>query len=70
MVATVALAAALGLLRCTPVRVPLTAGRFLARLPYGRLATPARANVLFAVRWAARALPAHAACPEESVARY
>lgn len=66
----VALAAALLLLRTTPIRISIGAGRAVARLPL-RPATPERADQLFAAaRRAGRAWPGRAACLEESLACY
>ncbi|MFE2938488.1 lasso peptide biosynthesis B2 protein [Streptomyces sp. NPDC059255] len=66
----VALAAALLLLRCAPIRTSIAAARLVARLPL-HPADPERADHLFAaVRRAARAWPGRAACLEESLACY
>ncbi|MER7791127.1 lasso peptide biosynthesis B2 protein [Streptomyces sp. NPDC097640] len=68
--AALALAAALLLLRCTPIRASIAAARTVARLPL-RPADPERADRLFAaVRRTARAWPGRAACLEESLACY
>lgn len=66
----VALAAALLMLRCAPIRFSLAAARAAARLPL-RPAAPSRADALFAaVRRAGRAWPGRVACLEESLACY
>ncbi|MEU7322720.1 lasso peptide biosynthesis B2 protein [Streptomyces griseoviridis] len=63
-----ALATALFLLRCTPIRAAIAAARLVARLPL-RPAAPERADQLFAaVRRARSAWPGRAACLEESLA--
>ncbi|MFF4484562.1 lasso peptide biosynthesis B2 protein [Streptomyces sp. NPDC021218] len=68
--ATLALAAALLLLRCAPIRTSIAVARAVARLPL-RPADPERADRLFAaVRRATRAWPGRAACLEESLACY
>nr|WTB11981.1 PqqD family peptide modification chaperone [Streptomyces antimycoticus] len=62
--AALALAAALLLLRCAPIRASIAAARAVARLPLPP-ADPERADRLFAaVRRAARAWPGRAACLE------
>ncbi|MFD0449043.1 lasso peptide biosynthesis B2 protein [Streptomyces indonesiensis] len=66
----VALAAALFLLRCAPIRTNITTAGLVARLRLSP-AAPERADHLFAaVRRAARAWPGRAACLEESLACY
>ncbi|MDN3060066.1 lasso peptide biosynthesis B2 protein [Streptomyces sp. SRF1] len=68
--AALALAAALLLLRCAPIRASLAVARAVARLPL-RPAGPEQADRLFAaVRRAASAWPGRAACLEESLACY
>ncbi|MFD3920172.1 lasso peptide biosynthesis B2 protein [Streptomyces sp. NPDC058595] len=68
--ATLALATALALLRCAPIRTSVALARALARIPRPP-ATPAQADVLLhAVRRAARLWPGRAACLEESLALY
>lgn len=65
-----AMAAALLLLRCTPIRTSIAVARALARIPR-RPAAADQADCLFAaVRRAARAWPGRAACLEESLACY
>jgi hypothetical protein len=65
-----ALAVALLLLRCAPIRTGIAAARLLGRLPL-RPADPDRADRLFAaVRRAAAGWPGRAACLEESLACY
>lgn len=66
----VAMAAAVVLLRCAPIRVSIAAARLVARVPL-RPAEPEAADRLFAaVRRAAGAWPGRAACLEESLACY
>jgi hypothetical protein len=66
----VGLAAALLLLRCTPIRAGIAAARTVARIPL-RPATPEQADAAFAaVRRAGRAWPGRAACLEESLGCY
>ncbi|WP_424893430.1 lasso peptide biosynthesis B2 protein [Streptomyces sp. XH2] len=70
VVGVVGMATALILLRCTPIRVSITAARALARIPV-RPAAPEEADRLVAaVRRAARFWPGRSACLEESLACY
>ncbi|MEE1798092.1 lasso peptide biosynthesis B2 protein [Streptomyces sp. JV176] len=65
-----ALALALTLQRCAPVRWTLAAARAAARIP-GRPATSAQAQILHAaVRHAGRLWPGRAACLEESLGTF
>ncbi|MFE0190720.1 lasso peptide biosynthesis B2 protein [Streptomyces sp. NPDC058989] len=68
--ATLAMAAALVLLRCTPIRISIAVARAVARIPASP-ATTERADHLFAaVRRTHSLWPGRAACLEESLACY